>query len=81
MERFPWFDLVFSDQVELLGRKHYIFQRRMFSFGVHFAKILFEEVPESTAGIAGIPQCPSAPLRRCLITSGPIFYFWNIHIL
>lgn len=81
MKRFLCFNLVFSDQVELLGRKHYIFQRRMFSSGVHSAKMRFEEAPASTAGIAGIPQCPSTPLRRCLITPGPISYFWNTHIL
>lgn len=33
---------------------------------------------ESTAGIAGIPQCPFTPLRRCLITSG-LFSTFGTH--
>lgn len=43
-DRFPRLDLVFSDYREMLCRRHNIFQRRAFSFGVHFAEILFEEV-------------------------------------
>lgn len=77
-DRFPRFDLVFSDLEEMLCRWHNRIQRRMFSFGVHCAETLLEKVLECTAGIVGIPvSLYSLPSDN----PGPAFCFGNTHSL
>lgn len=77
MDRFPWFDLVLSDQEGRLGRWNNVFQRRMFNWQFMLQKSSLRRCWESTAGIAGIPQCPFTPLKRCLITFGThILWTW-----
>ena len=91
---FPWWGQRWTDFPDLISfrgprrttlqRVSHTFLGRMFSFGIHFAEILFEEAPGMrlvTTGIVGIPEGSFTPLRRCLITPGPIFYFWNTRIL
>ena len=91
---FPWWGQRWTDFPDLISfrgprrttlqRVSHTFLGRMFSFGIHFAETLFEEAPGMrlvTTGIVGIPEGSFTPFRRCLITPGPIFYFWNTCIL